>query len=84
LLDVEKWAADALKGCTKDIPEDAPEITFGPGNWIKKVDASSGEMYTASQVLPTTWQPLPVPESKADYKKLADEVNGKYQYAGVK
>ena len=82
--DVEKWAADTLKGCAKDIPEDAPEITFGPVNWLKKVDASSGEMYTASQVLPTTWQPFPVPESKSDYKKLADEVNGKYQYAGVK
>ncbi|WPH57782.1 hypothetical protein [Mycobacterium phage WXIN] len=67
-----------------NLPDDLPEIKFGPENWVKKdlYSAASYEMYGASACLPSSgWDGIPTPDLKADYEKLAKEISNKpYSY----
>lgn len=62
-----------------DLPEDIPEIKFGPENWVAKDYIGAGAWWAARQSLPDTgWQDIPPPDMpKSDYKALGEELSEK-------
>ncbi|QBI98770.1 hypothetical protein SEA_BOBBY_140 [Mycobacterium phage Bobby] len=62
-----------------DLPEDIPEIKFGPENWVAKDYIGAGAWWAARQILPNAgWQDIPLPDMpKSDYKALGEELSEK-------
>ncbi|AGS82443.1 hypothetical protein PBI_REDNO2_144 [Mycobacterium phage Redno2] len=70
---------EAYKPIECDLPEDIPEIEFGPENWVAKDYIGAGARWAARQALPNTgWQDIPLPDMpKSDYKALGEELSEK-------
>ncbi|AIY32502.1 hypothetical protein PBI_LUCKY2013_141 [Mycobacterium phage Lucky2013] len=62
-----------------ELPDDVPEIEFGPKNWVKS------ESYPVSypMALPKTgWHDIPLPElPKTDYKELGEKLSKKLTWS---
>ncbi|ATN88957.1 hypothetical protein SEA_EJIMIX_142 [Mycobacterium phage Ejimix] len=81
---LSSWVAydEAYKPVECDLPEDIPEIKFGPENWVPPMgyDPYPAQQYwSARQSLPdTSWQDIPLPDMpKSDYKALGEELSEK-------
>ncbi|AER47995.1 hypothetical protein SEA_YEET_143 [Mycobacterium phage Yeet] len=81
---LSSWVAydEAYKPVECDLPEDIPEIKFGPESWVPPMgyDPYPAQQYwSARQSLPdTSWQDIPLPDMpKSDYKALSEELSEK-------
>ncbi|AEJ94055.1 hypothetical protein THIBAULT_133 [Mycobacterium phage Thibault] len=70
---------EAYKPIECNLPEDIPEIKFGPENWVAKDYIGAGAWWAARQILPNAgWQDIPLPDMpKSDYKALGEELSEK-------